>query len=447
MSNAHKQTNHTRNRSFARAALAIAALSLIAFANSRHVQAQPQSQRSLLSRLAQTTGTDPASVTFKTGREYLDDQQWSKAQEKLSEYVKTYPSDKNVDQGLYWLAYSQLKLEQYNDCTKTLTQLFARYPRSAWTREGRTLYVQVPGNTSPPPGGDDDTEDFKVAVLYALFQADVNRGIAAATDFLKPGSTASVRLKGAALGLLARNGGKQVTPIILGVATNEPDLQLRTKAISALGSSQDDSVIGPLRDFALNSKENDIVEAALYAIGQHSSPQAIVVLGEIAMSTRPNNVRRLAISSIAQRSGDPAVDQLLKIYEAEQNVEIRRTVISGLANRKSPRAGEKLLDIARNSDNVELRKSAINGMARRSGSLGEPVIDKLLALYDTEKNEDVKDQIIGSLAHSNDKRVIQKLIDIAKNPQVPIERRKRAIGWLSRSKDPEVLRFLEDLLK
>jgi hypothetical protein len=39
------------------------------------------------------------------------------------------------------------------------------------------------------------------------------------------------------------------------------------------------------------------------------------------------------------------------------------------------------------------------------------------------------------------------LIEIARNPATPIERRKRAIGCLSRSKDPEVLKFLEDLLK
>ena len=42
---------------------------------------------------------------------------------------------------------------------------------------------------------------------------------------------------------------------------------------------------------------------------------------------------------------------------------------------------------------------------------------------------------------------MRKLIEIARNPQTPIARRKRAIGWLSRSKDPEVLKFLEDLLK
>src|SRR5215468_6985727 len=95
-------------RGFGRLMLAFAGIALFAFATGGQVSAQPQSQRSLLSRLAQTTDTDPASVAFRTGRDYLDDQQWAKAQEKFSEYLKSYPSDKNVDQALYWLAYSQL---------------------------------------------------------------------------------------------------------------------------------------------------------------------------------------------------------------------------------------------------------------------------------------------------------------------------------------------------
>jgi hypothetical protein len=54
---------------------------------------------------------------------------------------------------------------------------------------------------------------------------------------------------------------------------------------------------------------------------------------------------------------------------------------------------------------------------------------------------------VGSSSRMDDQRVIRKLIEIARNPQAPMERRKRAIGWLSRSKDPEVLKFLEELLK
>jgi len=205
-------------------------------------------------------------------------------------------------------------------------------------------------------------------------------------------------------------------------------------------------------------------------LSKHTSDRAITVLGEIASSSaKPTSVRRVAISSIASRPGEPAVDALLRIYEADQLLEIRKAVISGFGNRKSERAGAKLVEIIRGSDVIELRKAAVSALSRRGG---EKVIDTLLSLYDTEKNEEIKDSImnalgsgsviytaqgqavgvtaastVGSRSRMNDQRVIRKLIEIARNPQTPMERRKRAIGWLSRSNDPEVLRFLEELLK
>lgn len=291
---------------------------------------------------------------------------------------------------------------------------------------------------------DDDPCEFKIVVLQALFQSDVQRGISAATEWLAPASTQTVRCKGAALTLLARNGGKAVTPVILGVAKSEADPRLRARAISALGASSDESLIDPLRDFALNSQDNTIVEAALYALSQHTGPRAVTVLAEIAMSSKPAAVRRMAIASIASRPGEPSVDALLKIYDADQSVEIRKAVIAGFGHRKSERAGNKLLEIARSNENIELRKAAISSIVSRSG---DKSIDILLGLYDTEKSEELKDRIINSVGSLNDPRVTRKLIEIARNPQSPMERRRRAIGWLSRSKDPEVTKFLEELLK
>lgn len=316
-------------------------------------------------------------------------------------------------------------------------------------------------------GNDDDPCEFKIVVLQALFQTDVQRGIMAATEWLKPGSPQTVRCKGAALTLLGRHGGKSVTPVILGVARNETDVKLRARAIATLGATNDDTVIDPLRDFALSSQDTDIVEASLYALSKHTGDRAITVLSDFATSNKPLDLRRVAISSISTRPGEPAVDALFRVYDADQSTEIRRAVIAGFANRKSERAGNKLFEIARSSDNIELRKAAISAISRRGG---DKAVDFLLNLYDSEKNEQLKDQILNSLASGsviiatsgqavtmprrigsvsalNDQRVIEKMIQIAKDPQSPMERRKRAIGWLSRSNDPKVLKFLEELLK
>ena len=470
------------------------------------------------SKLVQQGSNDAAGVMFRSARDLITDQKWDQALEKFAQYVKAYPNEKNIDAALYWLAYSQNKLSKFEDCRTTITRLLDSYPDTTWRADARVLWAQLPGTyalaamdvptaiavgksigqatvvdpqivyaPAPPyallpparlaeidserdldSDKSDDPCEFKIVVLQALFQTDTQRGIVAATEWLKPNSGQTVRCKGAALSLLGRNGGKAVTPVILGVARNEPDLKLRARAISTLGSTNDDSVIDALRDFAMNSQENDIVEASLYALSRHTGERAIAVLGEIATSAKMPTQRKLAISSIASRPGEPAVDALLRIYEADQTPEIRKAVIYGFGNRKSERAGAKLLEIARGTDNIELRKVAISALSRRGG---DKVIDNLLNLYDTEKNEELRDQIMSSLGSGaiiyagsggselkaviagqpssriNDQRVVQKLIEIARDPQTPMERRKRAIVWLARSKDPQVQKFLEDLLK
>lgn len=466
----------------------VIALTFIAVGFVRPAAAQKLSAKSKMSKFVQGSN-DAANTTFRGGRDFISDEQWAKAAEKFDEYVKKYPKEKNVDAALYWMAYSQYKMKRYAIAKTTLTRLLESYKDTTWKDDAKTLMAQMPGGGSvggssatpevlvevqepqvyvgvperaPRPatgigGGagiglgragtqppDDDPCEFKIVVLQSLFQADVQRGIAAATEWLRPGSTQTIRCKGAALTLLARNGGKSVTPIILSVAKNETDIKLRSKAISVLGSTNDESVIDALQDFALKAQQNEIAEAALYALSQHTSPRAISILSEIATSSRPVELRQRAIMAISTRPGDPALDALLRIYDGDQSLEIRKAVISGLSRRKSERAGAKLLEIARGSENIELRKYAISAIVRRSG---DQSVDILLGLYDSEKNEELKDQIISSFGYSNDPRIVKKLIEIAKNPQTPIERRRRAIGWLSRSKDPAVLQFLEDLLK
>lgn len=483
------------------------ALVLVTTAFALQVSGQrPSSSRNALNRLAQQGSKDAASVIFQGGRDMISDQQWAKAEEKFRQYTANYPREKNIDAALYWMAYSEVQLSRYDEAKRTLVRLLKDYESSAWREDARTLLAQLPGvyavagsgagigvgsgtgqgdgvgagsgfytpqaparvytvpypAPAPAPGqqpfvwsyspgddgerpADDDPCEFKIVVLQALFQSDVQRGISVATEWLNAGSTQTTRCKGAALTLLARNGGKAVTPIILGVAQREADLKLRARAISALGSTNDDMVIDPLRDFALNSQEGSIVEAALYSLGQHSSPRAVTVLSEIAMSAnKPTTLRKIAISSIASRPGEPSVDALLKIYDGDQTLDIRKQTIAGFGHRKSERAGNKLMEIARSADNIELRKAAISAIVSRSG---EKSLDSLISLYDSEKSEELKDRIINAVGSINDTRVTKKLIEIARNPQSPIERRKRAIGWLSRSKDPEVTKFLEDLLR
>ena len=69
-----------------------------------------------------------ATTVFRSGRDLIDEGEWAKAQEKFSEYVSTYPNEKNVDAALYWLAYTQQRLAKYDQCRTTIERLLEKYP-------------------------------------------------------------------------------------------------------------------------------------------------------------------------------------------------------------------------------------------------------------------------------------------------------------------------------
>src|SRR5690242_8774862 len=268
-------------RVFVNTTLLVVLLSAIAVATA----AQQRSVRSS-NQLAQQSKTDAADVLFRSGRDLITDQDWVKAQEKFNELISTYPTAKNVDAAMYWMAYALNKQSKLDQCRRTIEQLLEKYPNTSWREDARLLMAQslagqaayetvtpsaiystsegmgggqgvgigrAPVAIAAPSGNaavwalepnseaaDDDPCEFKIVVLQALFQTDVQRGVVAATEWLKPGSTQTVRCKGAALTLLGRNGGKAVTPVILGVARNETDLKLRARAISTLGATNED---------------------------------------------------------------------------------------------------------------------------------------------------------------------------------------------------------------
>ena len=253
---------------------AVLAMGTTAVGQRRNFQSQSPKQSSNQSDSQSTNSRVAAQgdavTVFRSARDLITDGQWAKAQDKFSEYVSSYPNEKNLDAALYWLAYAQNKLNRFEDCRKTINQLLEKFPQSSWRDDARVLLAQVPGGyavtyepyyvttaqgtsvVAPVPASapeviyappaesvaapvvvgqgvgvgvgrgsattiyrlvdefgtsdnDDDPCEFKIVVLQALFQTDVQRGIMAATEWLKPGSAQTVRCKSAALTPLGRH--------------------------------------------------------------------------------------------------------------------------------------------------------------------------------------------------------------------------------------------------
>jgi HEAT repeat protein len=444
MMNSSTRKNSSRRTRLA--AWTLAAVSLVAFAAAAPC-ADAQS-RELLNRLVQSSGgNSDASRALDQGRSLIDAQRWAQAASAFDRFISQYPSDKSVDAALFWLAYAYNKQGNYNAANDTLSRLLRNFPRSSWVDDAKSLNVEVMSKLNPnyrPDVKEDDGDDLTIIALRALCENDRPNCSAHINDILrsnKPG-----RVKEAAIILLGRYGGAEAVPALIQLSRSEPDEKLRMRAIRALGETNDERALDVLREIALGPTYEDEspTDSAIHALANHENPRAVHILGEVATSGKNPRARTHAIEIMSRRRGDNVVDELLRLYDTVPEVQVKKYILAGLANRRDPRALGKLSEVARSSGDLELRRQAVRSIASRGE---EDTLTLLLPLYDSERDNELKTGLLEAFGQYQDQRAYLKLEQVVRNPAEPIERRKTAISMLSRSKDPQVLKFLEDMLK
>ncbi len=155
-----------------------------------------------LNQLVQTgTGSSPSLIAFRQGRDMIADEKWAQAERVFNEFIKSYPTDKNVDAAWYWLAFALKREGKFKETNVTLERLIKNHPKSSWINDARAMRVEI----APQLGAEgieitqqaekSDTDEVKILALQSLMTLDSQRGTEIATNILKPGSASSVRLR------------------------------------------------------------------------------------------------------------------------------------------------------------------------------------------------------------------------------------------------------------
>ncbi len=422
---------------------ALALLGLLLAAGAAPASAR---QKDLLNRFVQSDD-DSAMRAFTQGRGFVDAQQWERAAETFGRFVAQYPKDKNMDAALYWLAYAQNRQGNPAAAEAPLARLLQLYPNSRWADDAKTLRVEVLAKQGKPVNALDEadaTVELQIIALKTLCENDKVGCSARVGEVLRTNKPAP--LKEAAIILLGRYGGTEAVPALIQMARAEPDDKLRMRAISALGATNDERALDVLREIASGPTYADVspTDSAIHALAGFDNPRAVNLLGEVATRGQNPKARTHAIELLSRRRGEAAVDELLRLYDAVPDVQTKKYVVAGLGMRKDPRALNKLIEIARSASDVALRRQAIHAIPNRGD---DQDLDVLLPLYDSERDNDLKNHLLQAIGQYQNQRAYQKLEQVVRTQAEPLERRKAAISYLSRSKDPGVMKFLEDLLK
>jgi HEAT repeat protein len=353
-------------------------------------------------------------------------------------------------------------------------------------------------------------EEIKIVALQSLFESNPARALVYVQQILKPNSSASRSFKESALSLVASHGGRESLPLLLEVARTQSESELRATAIHGIADQGGAAALDDLIRLYEAERENEVKRHILSTFENIEAARADAKLLEIARATNEHiELRKTAIHTLANKKGSAAVEALLQIYSSDSNREIREQALISLAETKDARARAKLLDVARDgTGDRELRKFAIERLGDMEGgdsfeelmkiyqserdtevraqvleALGnmdntrararvaelarsEPdaelrkvairvmaeddenpqTVEMLIGMYDAEKDEEVKSEILDALAETEQKRALQKVMDVARR-DANQELRKKAVSLLGQWDDPEAAKFLEELLK
>ncbi len=401
------------------------------------------------------TNQDDFDKKFREARDSIDKEEWAKAAEKFKELADKYPNNKSTDAALYWLAFSYKKQKNYKEANTVLDRLTREFSDSTWADDARVMKMEImpslagfgtngvskiyapslsikTGATSISSALEYQTvlgnllsadskislereDEIKLAAFQSLLAADAKRAIEILGDIIKPDSKASESLKRYALRAL-RNSYRtspQLTQQLRGTLVNnlqkQPNSKVGMEIIYTLGNINDEESINYLAKFYASENNVETKKAVINILGSNIFSSNL----RSYFNTLDTDSAKLTISNL-NLVRKLEFDSLLEIIRTEKNAELR-----GLAFSKLPRFG-----------NLTANAQFVNTISQ---------------LYDSETDEDFKLSVIRTLREIKQTQASKKLLDIAKTEKSD-KLKLEAIRSLRTSRDPEVLKFLEQLI-
>ncbi|MBV9927247.1 MAG: HEAT repeat domain-containing protein [Acidobacteria bacterium] len=226
---------------------------------------------------------------------------------------------------------------------------------------------------------------------------------------------------------------------LLKVARTDRDREVKAQALHHLGQFDNEQTVEELMKVYAADRDEEVRQAVLHALSQMENRRAHARLLEIARAGDDVESRQMAIHWLGQRGGPETLDELMSIYNADRNTEIRQRILHSLTQMEDPRAYAKLVEIARTGDDSELRAQAIHWIGQR----GEPAIDELSKLYQSERDHDVKSRILHAYSQIDSPRALDKLFEAARSGDSDL--RQQAIHWLGQKAGERSLNALRDM--
>ena len=421
--------------------------------------------------------SQPGAADLSAGRAAAMRGRWQEALDRFHVVLATHPTGELADDATYWIARSLQSLGEYAQAVEQVNDFIDRYPNSRLLRDARVVRFESAeamvrrGNTdyerylrdevgpqappapprpsgvpsqqadAPPPPADVES-DLRLMALDALIGMDPE----SAWPILQriAADSGSAELRGRSVWLLSQVGTDEAFDMLVEMARNDPDAEVRGQALFWVGQSpgHSEQAMDLLIDILQSTDDEEMLGQALFGLGQSGDPRALQALEGLARDTsKPAEIRGQALFWLGQQ-GD-SLDMLGEIALNDPDEELRSQAMFGIAQIDSEAANEFLLEIARSDGPMEVRSNAIFWLGQRGD---ERVVDVLIGLWGEVDEVEVRNQLLFGLAQINSEASIDHLIAVAKSENEDPELRQQAVFWLGQSEHPKAKQALIEII-
>ena len=433
---------------------------------------------------------DPADSIYRLAREALNRGDWGRAARMFQDIQRNYAKSVYEKESEYWEAYSRYKIgttDELKQAAKVLEPTASRLSPGAASdgsdlrrmsyggmsysfNSGRrasdsdvlSLYTRINGvlaqrgdadaaakvaKFAQQQGAPCDQEDLQVRAeaLSALTQMDPNQAVPMLRRVLDRKDECSASLRRNAVLILARRSDPDATALLLQTAKSDPNITVRSEAVSYLSRIPGDAGVNALEDILKTEQDERIQRAAIRGLMASDNPRARASMRSLLdRKDAPLNLRLEALSSFnSDRATSDDAAYLRNLYGRADNDRLKTDIVNAIARIGGPENDQFLLNIVRNNNEPSSARSAALARLSRSSTLSTA---DLARLYDASaESYDIRSRIISILGSRKDQESTDKLIDIVKNSTV-LNHRTQAINALVNKKDPRATQALMDVL-
>lgn len=246
-----------------------------------------------------------------------------------------------------------------------------------------------------------------------------------------------------------------VTNVLVQIAKNDPNRQIRQTALYWIGQSartDKEAAFQTLKEFALDQKQDrEVRESAIYSLKEIKGDESLDLFIQIAKNDPDERIRSTALYWIGQSANrDP--EKVFKIYkdflqDKNQPTKVRESVIYSLSQLRHEGVADLLIQTAKNEQEERLQSSAIYYIGQL-GKKGSKSIETLVTLFEGMPKDRSKplENILYAIASVGTEQSVEFLGKVAKTHE-NYDVRRQAVYYLGNIGGEKARAVLYDILK